>query len=107
MADERLNITDEEYRKILGNVFESLDPLRLKVISSKEKKKLAALHRIADDPQHRHEQAHLKNEPSVSISDSPIDNLGHNERNQQFKGGLQHLEQGGQHRLLFIIPQID
>ena len=49
MTDERLNITDEEYRKILGNVFESLDPLRLKVLSSKEKKKLAALHRIADE----------------------------------------------------------
>lgn len=49
MADERLNITDEEYRKILGNVFESLDPLRLKVLSSKGKKKLAALHRIADE----------------------------------------------------------
>ena len=49
MPNERLNIPEEEYRKILGNVFESLDPLRLKVLSSKEKKKLAALQRIAEE----------------------------------------------------------
>ena len=49
MADERLLITDEEYQKILGNIFESLDPLRLKVLSSREKKKLVALRRIAEE----------------------------------------------------------
>lgn len=48
MVDERYEITEDEYQKILGNVFESLDPLRLKVFSSKEKKKIATLRRISE-----------------------------------------------------------
>lgn len=47
MVDERYVITEEENQKILNNVFESLDPLRLKVFSSKEKKKIATLRRIS------------------------------------------------------------
>ena len=47
MVDDRYIITEEENRKILSNVFESLEPLRLKVFSSKEKKKIAILRRIA------------------------------------------------------------
>ena len=41
------DFTEEENQKILNNVFESLDPLRLKVFSSKEKKKIATLRRIS------------------------------------------------------------
>lgn len=49
MVNERYVLTEDEYQKILGNVFESLDPLRLKVFSSKEKKKVATLRRISDE----------------------------------------------------------
>lgn len=48
MVDDRYNITEEEYNKILGNVFISLEPLKLKVFSPKEKKKIAALRKISE-----------------------------------------------------------
>ena len=49
MADGRARITAEERDKILENVFRSLSPLQLKVFSSKEKKKLVILARIAEE----------------------------------------------------------
>ena len=48
MMDDRYAITEEEYNKILGNVFISLEPLKLKVFSPKEKKKIAALRKISE-----------------------------------------------------------
>ena len=47
MVDERYVITEEEQQKILENVFESLDPLKLKVFSKKEKKKIVILRQVA------------------------------------------------------------
>lgn len=49
MVDERYEMTQEEYSKILKNVFETLEPLRLKVFSAKEKKKIATLRRISEE----------------------------------------------------------
>ena len=49
MVDNRYEITEEEYQKILGNVFESQKPLKLKVFSSKEKKKIVTLRRLAEE----------------------------------------------------------
>jgi len=48
MVDERYEITEEESRKILENVFSSLEPLRLKVFSKKEKKKIVILRKVAE-----------------------------------------------------------
>ena len=48
MVDERYNITEAERDKILQSVFESLEPLRLRVFSAKEKKKLVALTKISE-----------------------------------------------------------
>jgi hypothetical protein len=48
MVDERYVVTEEENRKILQNVFISLDPLKLKVLSPKEKKKIVILRKIAE-----------------------------------------------------------
>lgn len=47
MVDERYAVTEEEEAKILKNCFASLDPLVLKALSPKEKKKIVALRRIA------------------------------------------------------------
>ena len=47
MVDERYVITEEEKQKILENVFYSLEPLRLKVFSKKEKKKIVILRQVA------------------------------------------------------------
>lgn len=47
MVDERYEITEEESRKILENVFSSLEPLKLKVFSKKEKKKIVILRKVA------------------------------------------------------------
>ena len=49
MVDERYVITEEEQRTILENVFLSLEPLKLKVFSKKEKKKIVILRRIAEE----------------------------------------------------------
>lgn len=48
MVDDRYIITNEENEKILQDVFYSLDPLKLKVFSRKEKKKIAILRKISD-----------------------------------------------------------
>ncbi len=49
MVDERYVITGEEQQTILENVFLSLEPLKLKVFSKKEKKKIVILRRIAEE----------------------------------------------------------
>ena len=48
MIDDRYMITEEERQKILGNVFSSLEPLKLKVLSAKEKKKIVILTKIVE-----------------------------------------------------------
>jgi hypothetical protein len=48
MVDQRYEITEAENQKILSHVFYSLEPLKLKVFSSKEKKKIVILRRIAE-----------------------------------------------------------
>jgi hypothetical protein len=47
MIDDRYFITKAEEEEILTSVFASLDPLKLKVFSSKEKKKIVILRMIA------------------------------------------------------------
>jgi len=47
MVDDRYSITKSGEEKILASVFESLQPLKLKVFSSKEKKKIVTLRKIA------------------------------------------------------------
>jgi len=47
MIDDRYFTTISEQEKILASVFESLEPLKLKVFSSKEKKKIVILKKIA------------------------------------------------------------
>jgi len=47
MVDERYMTTDEEAKKIIDTFFSSLEPLKLKSLSSKEKKKLVLLQVIA------------------------------------------------------------
>lgn len=47
MVDDRYFIEDPEERKILDNMFLTLQPLRLKKLSPKEKKKVVCLRRIA------------------------------------------------------------
>lgn len=49
MVDDRFVITEAEEKKILSSVFESMEPLRLKVFSAKEKKKIVILRRIAEE----------------------------------------------------------
>lgn len=48
MIDERYEITVEESKKIMDGVFYSADPLKLKVFSPKEKKKIVILRKIAE-----------------------------------------------------------
>ena len=43
MIAERLEMEREEFEKIQKNIFSGMQPLKLKVYSSKEKKKLVAL----------------------------------------------------------------
>lgn len=45
---DKFDITPEEEEKILNNVFSSLTPLKLKVISSKAKKKAVIFKKIAE-----------------------------------------------------------
>jgi hypothetical protein len=47
MVDDRYVTTKEESDKILATVFESLSPLKLKLFSAKEKKKIVTLRKIA------------------------------------------------------------
>lgn len=46
-GDERFAITEKENARILQNAFESMQPLRLRAIPAKEKKKVAVLNVIA------------------------------------------------------------
>lgn len=46
-VDDRYVITEEEQQEILKNTFLSLEPLKLKVFSKKEKKKIVILRQIA------------------------------------------------------------
>ncbi len=46
MVDERYVVTREEEEKILKTCFESLEPMKLKVFSAREKKKIVTLRRI-------------------------------------------------------------
>ena len=48
MVDDRYIVTKEEREKILATVFSSLSPLRLKVFSAKEKKKIVTLQKIME-----------------------------------------------------------
>jgi hypothetical protein len=47
MIDERYQITKEEEETIVSNMFSSIEPLRLKNLSPKEKKKIVILKKIA------------------------------------------------------------
>lgn len=49
MVDERYVVTLEEREKILKNTFESFEPLRLKLLSAREKKKIVILGRISEE----------------------------------------------------------
>jgi Uncharacterized protein conserved in bacteria len=46
MVDDRYSITKAEEDKIINSAFESLDPLKLKMFSPKEKKKIVILRKI-------------------------------------------------------------
>nr|UWI49571.1 DUF2087 domain-containing protein [Clostridioides difficile] len=48
MVDERYVVTEEERKRILETSFESMNPLKLKVFSSKEKKKVVILSTILE-----------------------------------------------------------
>lgn len=48
MIDDRYSVTTEENGKILNNFFISLEPLKLKTFSAKEKNKIVILRRIAE-----------------------------------------------------------
>ena len=48
ILDERFDVTDKEREKILSAVFESLEPLKLRVFSAKEKRKVVALTKIVE-----------------------------------------------------------
>lgn len=48
MIDDRYVITEEEKQHILQTAFSSLEPLRLKALSPKEKKKVVILSKIAE-----------------------------------------------------------
>lgn len=47
MVDDRYNITKDEEETIISNMFSSLQPLKLKNLSPKEKKKIVILKKIA------------------------------------------------------------
>lgn len=48
MVDDRFITTKEEREKIIATVFSSLTPLRLKIFSAKEKKKIVTLQKIME-----------------------------------------------------------
>lgn len=48
VVDERYEITEEERDKVLKNVFSSMEPLKLKVFSAKEKKKVITLIKLSE-----------------------------------------------------------
>ncbi len=61
MVDDRYFISEIEQKKILENMFYSLDPLKLKIFSPKEKKKIVILRAIADslDPERKYTEIEL------------------------------------------------
>lgn len=48
MVDDRYMVTQAESDKIIETVFESLNPLKLKIFSAKEKKKIVTLRKITE-----------------------------------------------------------
>lgn len=52
MVDDRYVTTKEENDKIIATVFESLAPLKLKLFSAKEKKKIVTLRKIMEQFEH-------------------------------------------------------
>lgn len=58
MVDDRYQITQEEEEKILRTSFESFEPLKLKQLSPKEKRKIVALRRISAcfEPERRYSE---------------------------------------------------
>lgn len=48
MVDARYITTKEESDKIIATVFESLSPLKLKIFSAKEKKKIVTLRKVVE-----------------------------------------------------------
>jgi hypothetical protein len=67
MVDERYEMTQEEYQKILKGVFISLEPLKLKIFSPKEKKKVATLKKISE--QFQRERKYTEKEMNAILSD--------------------------------------
>lgn len=61
MVDERYFISEDEQNKILENMFFSLEPLKLKFFSPKEKKKIVILKEIAAslDPERQYTEIEL------------------------------------------------
>jgi Trp operon repressor len=49
MVDDRYITTQEESDKIIASVFDSLSPLKLKIFSAKEKKKIVTLRKIIEE----------------------------------------------------------
>lgn len=49
MLDDRFVMTEDEREKIERGIFESFEPLKLKIFSAKEKKKVVAIARIAQE----------------------------------------------------------
>jgi len=70
MVDERYVLTVEENKKIIMNYFEEGDTLRLKILPSKEKKKIVVLRKISEsfDPSIKYSEKEL-NEILKSIYD--------------------------------------
>jgi len=61
MVDERYVLTVEENKKIIMNYFEESDTLRLKILPSKEKKKIVVLRKISEsfDPSIKYSEKEL------------------------------------------------
>ncbi len=61
MVDDRYFISEAEQKKILDNMFFSLEPLKLKIFSPKEKKKIVILKEIASslDPNRQYTEIEL------------------------------------------------
>lgn len=67
MTDERYEITEAETEKILSSVFSSLDPLKLRIFSKKEKKKIVILRKIAE--QFRPETDYTEKQVNAVLAD--------------------------------------
>ena len=61
----------------------------------------------ADDAQSHHQQAHPENVGTVPVGDAHVNDGSHNQRNQQFKGCFQQLEQRPQHSFQLVAAQIN